>query len=100
MPTIISGSGSAIFNTPLPASQGGTGFSTFPWFTGVAEFTTVGTTNWTCPAGVNSVEVLLVGGGGAGGTALGGGGGGGGVVYMPAVQLTPGTVYPIVGGGG
>jgi hypothetical protein len=44
----------------------------------LASFTTVGTTSWTCPAGVYSVEVLVVAGGGGGGRHSGGGGGGGG----------------------
>ena len=39
----------------------------------VEVFTT--TTNWTCPAGVASVEYLVVAGGGGGGYNSGGGGG-------------------------
>jgi len=44
------------------------------------SFTTVGTTTWTAPDGVTSVEYLVVGGGGGGGNGYdnaGGGGGGG-----------------------
>ena len=33
------------------------------------NFTTVGTTTWTCPAGVTSISVAVQGGGGAGGAA-------------------------------
>ena len=83
------------------AGAGGSGVVILNWTTlTTTQITSTGTTNWTCPAGVTSVEVLLVGGGGAGGTALGAGGGGGGVVYMPAVSVTPGNTYPIVVGGG
>jgi hypothetical protein len=67
----------------------------------LASFTTVGTTSWTCPAGVYSVEVLVVAGGGGGGRHSGGGGGGGGVIYRPAFPVVPGTAYTVtVGGGG
>ena len=67
----------------------------------LVSFTSVGTTTWTCPAGVTSVEVLVVAGGGGGGAWVGGGGGGGGVIYRPAFPVTPGTVYTVtVGAGG
>ena len=67
----------------------------------LASFTTVTTTSWTCPAGVYSVEVLVVAGGGGGGAWVGGGGGGGGVIYRPAFPVVPGTAYTVtVGGGG
>ena len=67
----------------------------------LASFTTVGTTSWTCPAGVYSVEVLVVAGGGGGGRHSGGGGGGGGVIYRPAFPVVPGTAYTVtVGAGG
>jgi hypothetical protein len=57
--------------------------------------------SWTVPAGVTSVEVLVVGGGGGGGSRHGGGGGGGGVVSNVAYTTTPGAVMPItVGAGG
>lgn len=64
-------------------------------------FTSVGSTTWTVPANVDTVEVLVVGGGGGGGSDMGGGGGGGGVVYDPAYPVTPGSTVSItVGGGG
>ena len=67
----------------------------------LASFTTVGTTSWTCPAGVYSIELLIVAGGGGGGRHSGGGGGGGGVIYRPAFPVTPGTAYTVtVGAGG
>ena len=73
--------------------------------TTLVSYTTVGTTTWTCPAGVTSVEVLVVGGGGGGAwgnvNADGnGGGGGGGVLYFPAYPVTPGTGYTVIVGGG
>ena len=61
---------------------------------------TSGSGNWTCPAGVNTVEVLVVaGGGGAGG--YGGGGGAGGVVHHIGKSVTPGSTYAYsIGSGG
>lgn len=51
-----------------------------------------GTTNWTPPAGVGSVEYLVVGGGGGGGGAgaIGAGGGAGGVMVGTGFFVTPG----------
>jgi len=62
------------------------------------QFTSTGSTTWTCPAGVTSIEVLVVGGGGGGGGNHAGGGGGGGVIYNPNFGVTPGTVYTVVVG--
>lgn len=64
-------------------------------------FTASGT--FTPPAGVTSVDVLVVAGGGGGGSSstTGGGGGGGGVVYQTGVSVTPGVgVTVTVGAGG
>jgi hypothetical protein len=60
------------------------------------------TDTWTAPAGVTSVELLLVGGGGAGGGVnQGAGGGGGGLVYNTAVTVSPGVTYTFtIGAGG
>lgn len=70
----------------------------------VLTFTTTGTCEWTVPAGVTKVEVLLVGGGGGGGHTAGGGGGGGGVIAREgsanAVSVNAGTSYSIVVGNG
>jgi len=70
----------------------------------IQSYTTPGTTYWTCPVDVTSVEVLVVagGGGGGGGTNYdGGGGGAGGLLYNTRYPVTPGTTYPIfVGSGG
>jgi hypothetical protein len=66
----------------------------------IHSFTNVGTSAFV-PAFSGSVEVLIVGGGGGGGASLGGGGGGGGVIYIPSVNVTSGTSYPVeVGQGG
>ena len=69
---------------------------------GIEAFTTTGSHTWTCPAGVTSVEVLVVGGGGSGGGKYyAGGGGAGGVVHATDYAVTPGVVYDItVGAGG
>jgi hypothetical protein len=59
-------------------------------------FTTVGTTTYTIPAGVYSIQALLVGGGGGGGAGWeGGGGGGGGVLYVPFIAVQPGQVFTV-----
>jgi hypothetical protein len=69
--------------------------------TTVQSFTSTGTTSWTAPTGVTSVEVLVVAGGGGGGPDVGGGGGAGGVIYNSAYPVTPGTSYTVtVGAGG
>jgi parallel beta-helix repeat protein len=60
-----------------------------------------GTTTWTVPAGVTSVEYMVIAGGGSGGNggtgAAGGGGGAGGVRYG-TLAVTPGAVLSIVVG--
>jgi len=62
----------------------------------IQTFTNSGT--FTVPAGVTSVQVLVVAGGGGGGT---GGGGGGGVIYNAAYSVTPLAGIPVtVGSGG
>ena len=71
-----------------------------------ASFTTVGNATWTCPTGVNSVQVEAWGaGGGSGGAgahyASTGGGAGGSYVKVTSIAVTPGTVYQLtVGAGG
>lgn len=70
----------------------------------VETFTTTGTTAWTAPEGITSVNYLVVGGGGGGGNGYdngGGGGGGGGMVRTGTLSVIPGTSYTVtVGGGG
>lgn len=59
-----------------------------------------GTYTWTAPAGVTSVQALVIGGGG-GGADNGGGGGAGGMVYNASYSVTPGQSYTVtVGSGG
>ena len=66
----------------------------------VVSFTAVGTTSWTAPDGVTSVNYLVVAGGGGGGYGNGGGGGGGGV-RTGTLSVTPGQSYTVtVGAGG
>ena len=73
--------------------------------TGDQTFTTVGTTNWTVPAGVYSINVVAVGGGGGGKSWNGGpdnpgcGGGGGALAYANNISVIPGTTYTITVGG-
>ena len=71
----------------------------------VVSFTTIGSTTWTAPAGVNYIEVLVVGGGGSGSGSRGAsngspGGGGGGVIYSSAYPVIPSTTYTVVVGAG
>lgn len=70
----------------------------------IQSFTTLGATTWTAPAGVTSVEYLVVGGGGGGANGFdngGGGGGGAGMVLTGRLAVSPGTAYPIaIGDGG
>ena len=72
----------------------------------VTSFTTVESTTWTAPAGVTSIEYLVVAGGGSGGGTTGsadgsGGGGGAGGYRSGTLTVTPGTAYGVtVGAGG
>jgi hypothetical protein len=67
----------------------------------LVSFTQTGSSSWAVPAGVNTVEVLVVAGGGGGGGVIGGGGGGGGLIYHADYVLSNlSAVNVIVGGGG
>ena len=92
------------FTPPARAlpEMGGKSFVTTNVNAGVVQrFTTTGTTSWTAPTDVTSVEVLVVaGGGGGGGDQAGGGGGGGGVIYNNQYAVTPGQTYTVVVGAG
>jgi len=76
----------------------------------ISIYSIVGTSSWTAPGGVTSINLLVVGGGGAGGLGGGAGGGGaGGLIYYGpeaggvavSYPVTPGQTYTItVGGGG
>jgi hypothetical protein len=66
---------------------------------GHTSFTSSG--SWTAPAGITSVDYLVVGGGGGGASGSGGGGGGAGAFRTGTLSVTPGTTYSItVGAGG
>jgi hypothetical protein len=65
-----------------------------------AIFTSSGA--WTAPAGVQYVQVQMIGAGGTGGDAnglgfggYGGGGGGGGGYVQSVIKVVPGTVYQV-----
>ncbi len=64
----------------------------------VHKFTTVGNSTFTPPAGLTSVEYLVVAGGGGGATTHAGGGGAGG--FLTGNTPISGTVNVTVGGGG
>jgi hypothetical protein len=65
----------------------------------ITSFTTSGT--FSVPAGITTVDVLIVAGGGGGSSHHGGGGGAGGLIFRPAFTVTPGgTVSVTVGDGG
>ena len=67
----------------------------------VDKFTGVGSTIWIAPAGVTSVDYLVVAGGGGGGNTRGGGGGAGGMLNATGLAVTPGKGYVVeVGDGG
>ena len=62
----------------------------------VQSFTTTGTTSWTAPIGITSVQYLVVGGGGYGDW----GGGGGGGFRTGTLSVTPGDSYTVTVGTG
>jgi len=75
----------------------------------VQSYTSTGTTSFTIPTGVTTMDVLVVAGGGSGGFVPnsggfhsgGGGGGAGGLIYRPGFPVTPGaSVTLTVGSGG
>lgn len=96
----------ALYTTPVERDLilGTSACDPTPVPTATLLFTTVGTTSWTVPAKVYSVQYLIVGGGGGSGGGYdngGGGGGGGGMVLLGTLSVVPGTSYTItVGDGG
>ena len=73
----------------------------------VTTFNSTGATQtWTCPAGIDFIQVEVWGAGGGGGnsnntTTNGGSGGGGGAYSRSLLAVTPGTTYTLfVGAGG
>ncbi|MEX1198301.1 MAG: DUF6701 domain-containing protein [Pseudohongiellaceae bacterium] len=95
--------GLAFAQVPGPVDlQGSGGTITTSGDYTVHTFTATGTTTFTPPVGVTSVDVLVVAGGGGGGggdTSVVGGGGGGGGVIDQAVNVS-GPVEVTVGAGG
>jgi hypothetical protein len=68
---------------------------------GQQAYTTAGTYNWTAPAGVTSVSVVLVGGGGGGGgTGDAGSSTGFGITALGGKGGTPGVTQSTYGSGG
>lgn len=86
------GSGSGNNWAPYNFSTAGAGSAA-----NIISFTGVGTTTWTAPAGITSVNYLVVAGGGSGYIAGGGAGG----MLTGTLSVTPGTAYTVtVGAGG
>ena len=89
----------------VPTDEGSTsggGGTAFQHAVGQVEYTTPGTTTWTCPPNVNTVCVVCVGGGGGGTTGTGyEAGGGGGLGWKNNITVVPGQTYNVgVGAGG
>ncbi len=57
----------------------------------VTSYTSTGSFTFANPAGIATLDVLLIGGGGGGGW---GGGGAGGYIYRPGFSVTPGANIP------
>jgi hypothetical protein len=90
--TNAAGLTSAPSNTTTPVSYG---------TLQTQQFTVTGSSTWTAPTGVRSVEYLVVGGGGGGGgghDSGGGGGGGGGMVLTGDLPVIPGNNYTVTVG--
>jgi len=86
-------------NGPGPVSNSITGTPSST----VESFTTVGTTSWTAPSNIFSVEYLIVGGGGGSGGGYdtgAGGGGGGGMLLNGFLSVIPGMTYTVIVGDG
>lgn len=106
-----SGTG-ATLNNYANGMNGGSGIVILKYYTSVitkppvltySTFTNVGTTSWTAPSNVRSVEYLVVGGGGGSGATHDGGsagGGGGGMVLTGTLNVNPNEVYTIIVGDG
>lgn len=93
----------------LPAVSGANLTGIGGGFSNIVAFTTVGTSNWTVPAGITKCKILLLSGGGGGsgffyntcGTSSIGGGGGSGKTVTAYLTVVPGSSVSVtVGGGG
>ena len=105
VPLIDASQVAAAASTAPPCPSGSTDvLDSYGNATGICQVTFDGSTTWTVPPGVFSVDVVAVGGGGAGGARSGGaaGGGGGGAVENPTGQaVNPGDSETVtVGAGG
>ena len=93
-----------LYNRALSESEILTNYNASKYRYNVVEFKTVGTTTWKVPAGVTSVDYLVVGGGGGGANGYdnaGGGGGGAGMVLSGSLSVVSGNTLNItVGDGG
>ena len=98
-PVLLQGTGGNTVNQiSVPVLGTGGTISTQGAYT-VHAFNSSGT--FVPPAGLASVDVLVVGGGGGGGSTYGGGGGGGGVRAQTGLAITPNaSVTVTVGAGG
>lgn len=93
---------SNIRNVRLTVPGFGTGGGAAPLTPGVGVQVFTGSSTWTVPTGVSTIDYLVVAGGGGGSELNGGGGGGaGGYLAGTSYPVTPGSVYTIaVGAGG
>lgn len=92
-----------IYNKALSDVEVLQNFNSSKFLYNVVEFKSVGSTTWTVPDDVTSVEYLVVGGGGGGANGYdnaGGGGGGGGMVLTGELAVTPGSSLNIIVGDG
>ena len=100
--------GGATSSSSRGGGNGGSGIVILKYSNGnsnptIQSFGTVGSTTWTAPVGVTSVEYLVVGGGGGGGNGYdtgGGGGGSAGVVLSGTMSVTSSNSYNVVVGSG
>ena len=102
----------ATLNSYANGIDGGSGIVILKYYTSVvtnppvltySTFTNVGTTTWTAPQNVRSVDYLVVGGGGGSGATHDGGsagGGGGGMVLTGTLSVNPNEVYTVIVGDG
>jgi hypothetical protein len=88
----VSGPYFAACTTPTPAVDGVVTYQAFK--------TTGSACNWTPPAGVSAIDLLVVAGGGAGGSRHAGGGGAGGLINATNLSINGGVLSIVVGAGG
>jgi hypothetical protein len=101
----ISDTGFVQLPSGTTAQRGAVGETIVQWTTGgynviAGSGVTASATSWTCPIGVTTIRLLMVGGGGAGGFDVGGGGGAGGLIYYASYAVTPGNIYNLSIGAG